>query len=117
MSKRTSVGFLIAPALVVLAAWAAGSAMQRGQAQRQKPGTADKGPVKYEFGRPVRQDEQTYDWYRTTHAKEAATRYGVSASDVGDGMDTWHWWVGVDNPGFWRKNTIATSKAPGTFWG
>ena len=117
MSKRTIVVFLIAPALVVLAAWAAGSATQRGQAQRQKPASPDKSPVKYEFGRPVRQGEQTYDWYRTTHAKEAAARYGMSASDVGDGMDTWHWWVGVDNPGFWRKNTIETSKAPGNLLG
>ncbi len=56
----------------------------------------------YEFGRPLRPDEQTYSWYRKTHADEAAKRLGVDASAVADGMDTWHWWVGVDNPGFWR---------------
>jgi hypothetical protein len=64
--------------------------------------------VEYQFGRPVRADEHTYDWYRRTHADAAAARYGVSASDVGDGMDTWHWWVGVDNPGFWREVAKAT---------
>jgi hypothetical protein len=74
-------------------------------------------PVTYEFGRPVRADEHTYDWYRRTHAEAAAARYGVPASDVGDGMDTWHWWVGVDNPGFWRESTKATSKSPGNLLG
>ena len=29
---------------------------------------------------------------------------------VGDGMDTWHWWCGVDNPGFWREMAKLTSK-------
>jgi len=117
MSKRAIAASLLALAVVALAALAAGSATQRAQAQRQKPASTNTGPVKYEFGRPVRQDEQTYDWYRTTHANEAAARYGVSASEVGDGMDTWHWWVGGDNPGFWRQSTIATSKAPGNLLG
>jgi hypothetical protein len=84
-------------------------------------GTASTQPttssVKYEFGRPVRADEHTYDWYRRTHADAAAARYGVSANEVGDGMDTWHWWVGVDNPGFWRESTKATSKSPGNLLG
>jgi hypothetical protein len=44
--------------------------------------------VVYQFGRPVRADEHTYDWYRRTHADAAAAHYGVLASDVGDGMDT-----------------------------
>ena len=74
-------------------------------------------PVVYNFGRPVRADEHTYNWYRSTHANAAAARYGVSASDVGDGMDTWHWWVGVDNPEFWRESTKATNTAPGNLLG
>src|SRR5262245_3499039 len=110
MSKRAIIASLLALVVVILAALVAGSATQTAQAQRQKP-SVDPGPVKYEFGRPVRQDEHTYDWYRTTHANEAVARYGVSASEVGDGMDTWHWWVGVDNPGYWRQNAIAAGKA------
>src|SRR5215831_7865560 len=62
-------------------------------------------------------DEHTYDWYRRTHADAAAARYGIPASIIGDGMDTWHWWVGVDNPGFWRESTKATSKSPGNLLG
>ena len=74
-------------------------------------------PVVYNFGRPVRADEHTYNWYRSTHANAAAARYGVSASDVGDGMDTWHWWVGVDNPEYWRESTKVTNTAPGNLLG
>lgn len=74
-------------------------------------------PVVYEFGRSARADEHTYDWYRRTHAEAAAARYGIPADVVGDGMDTWHWWVGVDNPGFWRESTKATSKSPGNLLG
>jgi hypothetical protein len=33
-------------------------------------------PVVYEFGRPARTDEHTYDWYRRTHAEAASARYG-----------------------------------------
>src|SRR5215467_4843377 len=84
-------------------------------------GTASTQPassaVVYEFGRPVRADEHTYDWYRRTHADAAAARYSIPASIIGDGMDTWHWWVGVDNPGFWRESTKATSKSPGNLLG
>jgi hypothetical protein len=71
--------------------------------------TGDK--VEYTFGRPVEKGEQTYDWYRSTHADQAAKRYGVNAAAVGDGMDTWHWWCGVDNPGFWRELTVYTGGA------
>jgi hypothetical protein len=73
--------------------------------------------VVYEFGRSVRTDEHTYDWYRRTHANAASTRYGISADVIGDGMDTWHWWVGVDNPGFWREGTKVTSRSPGNLLG
>jgi hypothetical protein len=59
---------------------------------------AEGDQVEYTFGRPVEKGEQTYDWYRKTHADEAAKRYGVDPNAVGDGMDTWHWWAGVDNP-------------------
>ena len=44
----------------------------------------------------------TYNQYRAKHAEEAAKLMGLDAKAVGDGMDTWHWWVGVDNPGFWQ---------------
>jgi hypothetical protein len=47
-------------------------------------------------------------WYRKTHADAAAKRYGVDPKKVGDGMDTWHWWCGVDNPKFWRKIAVLT---------
>ena len=70
---------------------------------------AEGDEVEYTFGRPVQKDEKTYEWYRGTHAAEAAQRYGVDPAAVGDGMDTWHWWVGVDNPGFWRNMSILTS--------
>jgi mono/diheme cytochrome c family protein len=56
----------------------------------------------YTFGRPIRPGETTYSEYRQKHAEEAERRFGLNAHDVADGMDTWHWWVGVDNPGFWR---------------
>src|SRR5262249_54865170 len=72
---------------------------------------ADGDEVEYTFGRPVKDGEQTYDWYRTTHAQEAAKRYSVDPEKVGDGMDTWHWWCGVDNPQFWRKMAVLSAKA------
>lgn len=56
----------------------------------------------YEFGRPIQPGEKTYTDYRQKHAEEAAKHMGLTAQDVADGMDTWHWWVGVDNPGFWQ---------------
>src|SRR3954464_7156159 len=72
---------------------------------------ADEGDdVEYTFGRPVTEGEHTYDWYRKTHADWAAKRYGVDPVKVGDGMDTWHWWCGVDNPGFWREMAKVTGK-------
>src|SRR5262245_6900918 len=67
---------------------------------------AQENAVEYTFGRPVEEGEHTYDWYRKTHAEEAARRYGVDAKAVGDGMDTWHWWCGVDNPELWRDLTV-----------
>ncbi len=56
----------------------------------------------YTFGRPIAPGEHTYAWYRKTHADEAASRLGLDPKVVADGMDTWHWWTGVDNPGFYR---------------
>ena len=70
---------------------------------------AEGDQVEYTFGRPVEKGEQTYDWYRKTHADEAAKRYGVDPNAVGDGMDTWHWWAGVDNPVWWRKASVLTA--------
>jgi hypothetical protein len=71
-------------------------------------GAADE--VEYTFGRPVQKGEQTYDWYRKTHADAAAKRYGVDPGKVGEGMDTWHWWCGVDNPQFWRKMSVLSAE-------
>lgn len=66
-----------------------------GAAQPNEPFSFD-----YKFGRPIRPNEMTYNLYRQKHMAEAA-KMGLSPEAVGDGMDTWHWWVGVDNPGFW----------------
>ena len=76
-----------------------------GGEQRLTARAAEGDEVEYTFGRPVKPGEQTYDWYRKTHADEAAKRYGVDPKKVADGMDTWHWWCGVDNPQLWRKLT------------
>jgi hypothetical protein len=70
----------------------------------------DGDPVEYTFGRPLQKGEQTYAWYRKTHADEAAKRYGMDPKNVGDGMDTWHWWCGADNTGFWREMAKLTGK-------
>jgi hypothetical protein len=67
-------------------------------------------PVEYTFGRPLREDERTYAWYRKTHADRAAERHHFDPEAVGDGMDTWHWWFGTDNPGFWRDLACLTGK-------
>jgi len=56
----------------------------------------------YIFGRPIHPGEETYSVYRKKHAEEAAQKMGLPEAAVADGMDTWHWWVGVDNPGFWQ---------------
>lgn len=56
----------------------------------------------YTFGRPIRSGEMSFTDYRKAHASEAAHRLGLDPAQIADGMDTWHWWVGVDNPGFWR---------------
>ena len=65
--------------------------------------------VEYTFGRPVKDGEQTYASHRKNHADAAAKRYGVDPEKVGDGMDSWHWWCGYDNPGFWREMAKLTS--------
>lgn len=67
-----------------------------------KPGPAGAYDFDYEFGRPIKENEKTYNDYRAEHAELASKTMGLSSEAVGDGMDTWHWWVGVDNPGFWQ---------------
>jgi cytochrome c5 len=75
-----------------------------------RPALAAEGDgVEYTFARPVQEGEHTYAWYRKTHADEAVQRYGVDPKKVGDGMDTWHWWCGVDNPQFWRKMAVISA--------
>ncbi len=74
----------------------------RSNAQSQSPVQTPVPIFEYEFGRPVRAGEETYDKYRKQHAEEAHQKFGFDPKAVADGMDTWHWWVGVDNPGFWR---------------
>ncbi len=64
--------------------------------------TGDFSSFDYAFGRPVQKGEMIYDDYRRIHGEQAQKLYGLPAEAVEDGMDTWHWWVGVDNPGFWR---------------
>src|SRR5262249_22368390 len=78
--------------------------------ERPAARAAEGDPVEYTFGPPVKEGEHTYAWYRKTHADAAAKRYGVDPNKVGDGMDTWHWWCGVDNPQFWRKMSILSAK-------
>ena len=73
-----------------------------GPTTAEGPAATDLPAFDYEFGRPLEEGEKTYAWYRKTHADEAANRLGFDAAAIADGMDTWHWWVGVDNPGFWR---------------
>src|SRR5262249_29528661 len=111
MSKKAIVASLFTLAGLAVAGGLA-ALCRSGGAPTDRPNISSGhgGSVQYEFGRPVRPDEHTYEWYRSTHAKEAAARYGLSPDAVGDGMDTWHWWTGVDNPGYWRQVAIATSK-------
>ena len=104
--------------LACLLALAAGATARLAALAQRASKTAasdkDKGGVQYTFDRPVKEGEHTYAWYRKTHADEAAKRYGVDPKAVGDGMDTWHWWTGVDNQKAWRKAAILTgSKAYG----
>ena len=73
------------------------------------PSSTEPFSYDYEFGRPVRPDETTYIQYRKRHMEQAAKKMGLSAEAIGDGMDTWHWWVGVDNPGFWTDVASLTA--------
>ena len=70
----------------------------------------------YEFGRPIEAGEETYVQYRAKHADEAARLMGLDPKAVADGMDTWHWWVGVDNPGFWQ-DMVKLSENPHNYTG
>jgi hypothetical protein len=100
--QRLIAGGVLA-ALALAALWGVGG-------ERAAALAADGDEVEYTFGRPVKEGEQTYDWYRKTHVDWAAKRDGVDPAKVGDGMDTWHWWCGVDNPGFWREMAKLTNK-------
>ena len=55
-------------ALALAALWGVGG-------DRTAALAADGDEVAYTSGRPVKDGEQTYDWYRKTHADEAARRY------------------------------------------
>ncbi len=72
-----------------------------------KPGV-EKFDFDYEFGRPILPNEMTYNKYRKQHMDDAV-KMKLDPEAVGDGMDTWHWWVGVDNPGFWSDLSRLTA--------
>ena len=83
---------------------------------KDKPGPSPKPgfetfEFEYEFGRAVQSGEMTYNIYRKRHMEEAGKRLHLSPEAIGDGMDTWHWWVGVDNPGFWSDLAQLTAGA------
>ncbi len=73
-----------------------------------QPGQEQPFEYDYEFGRPLHPGEMTYNIYRKKHMEESAKKAKLSPEAIGDGMDTWHWWVGVDNPGFWQDLTNLT---------
>ncbi|MBC7387443.1 MAG: hypothetical protein H7301_14935 [Cryobacterium sp.] len=89
-------------ALILLFSTLAYAELKDKKGPEPKPGAQAAFDFDYEFGRPIRPDEETYNQYRKAHAEHAEKQMGLSAAAVGDGMDTWHWWVGVDNPGFWQ---------------
>ncbi len=102
-SRQRLLGKGVVGALALAALWSIGG-------DRATALTAEGDEVEYTFGRPVKDGEQTYEGHRKSHADEAARRYGVDPKKVGDGMDSWHWWCGVDNPGYWRETAKLTSK-------
>ena len=87
-------------AAILLISWNTKAELKDKAGPAPQPG-AEKFQFDYEFGRPVRPDEMTYNIYRKQHMQEAAKKMNLPMEAIGDGMDTWHWWVGVDNPGFW----------------
>lgn len=98
--------------LFALFAVSAFQAIARGEL-KDDPGPKPKPGVEafefdYKFGRPVKTGEMTYNDYRKKQMAIAAKKLGLDPAAVGDGMDTWHWWVGVDNPGFWQDLTKLT---------
>jgi len=55
-----------------------------------QPATASS--VVYEFGRPVRADEHTYDWYRRTHADATGeSRFSAGSGNRTMSPKTAHW--------------------------
>ena len=104
MKKMSWVfGTVLSVALLVFLTTSAFADLHSTQGPSPHPGK-ENSPFQfdYEFGRPIEKGEETYQRYRADHAEMAAKKMGLDAAAVGDGMDTWHWWVGVDNPGFWR---------------
>ncbi len=106
MSVR-NLSLKVSLCLAALIAAAVGAARDQPKSQGPKappsqgPQTPDLPDFDYEFARPINPGEHTYAWYRKTQGDEGA-KMGLDPAAVADGMDTWHWWVGVDNPGFWR---------------
>jgi mono/diheme cytochrome c family protein len=92
---KTTRSFLF---LAIIAFISSSSSASLATASSQK----DYSSFDYSFGRPIEHGEMIYDDYRRIHGEESEKRFGLNAKAVEDGMDTWHWWVGVDNPGFWR---------------
>ncbi len=88
--------------MMIVSCFQASADLAHKKATSPHPGEEPKFEFEYEFGRPIRPGEETYNIYRKKHATEAAKKMNLSAAAIGDGMDTWHWWVGVDNPGFWQ---------------
>lgn len=79
--------------------------------EKTKPASTPVFDFDYEFGTPIKPNDMTYMKYRELHAEESSKRLNLPKDAIADGMDTWHWWVGVDNPGFWQDLVSLTGGA------